>query len=335
MLPIPSPQNAPILAPIRAEHEQMIRRALLHRKSARTLREYDKAWSYFQSWCKENDYIALPAEPLTVAAYLAACAQGFTDKAKRKHKPAKLATLRQWSAAIGYKHRAAQYEDPTRAEGCKETLEGLAREYGTAQEKKEPITREELEQMILHTPDDLRGARDRALLLVGFSAALRRSELVALEMRDVTFSGGYARLTLRQSKTDQDKQGESIALPMDTNARLNPVAALVEWIERAEITEGKLFRKIDRWGKPWARGLTPGRVAETVKHYADLAGIDPERVSGHSLRAGFITSAARAGRTGEQIATVSRHKRMDTLQGYVRDAGKMQSDVVRAVLESI
>ena len=308
--------------PVRSEHEQIVRRALLHRQSARTEIEYGKAWNYFEAWCKRNNYVALPADPLTVAAYLA-------DSA-REHK---LSTLRQWSAAIGSKHRTAQFEDPTRSEGCKETLEGLAREYGATQEKKAPITREELAEMIVRTEDDLRGTRDRALLLVGFAGALRRSEIVALEVRDVEFVRGDVVLTLRQSKTDQTKRGQTICLPADANTILNPAVALREWLTVAEITDGKVFRKVDRWGKVWTHGLTAPRVAETVKRYAELAGIDTDRVSGHSLRAGFITTAIHAGYTAAQVAEISRHKSMDVLQGYVRDSGKMQRDVIRTVLE--
>lgn len=319
LAPIP---NAGIV-PARLEHEQIVRRALLHRKSARTLHEYEKAWRYFDTWCAQHGYSALPADAFIVSAYLA-------DAARRNKK---VSTLRQWSAAIGYKHRLAQCDDPTRAEGCKETLEGLAREYGTAQAKEAPITRDELAQMLLSASDDLRGARDRALLLVGFCGALRRSELVALEVRDIAFLDGDAVLTLRQSKTDQSKHGETICLPSDADARLNPVSALREWLFAAQLSEGKVFRKVDRWGQVWARGLTAPRVAETVKKYAALAGIDPQRVSGHSLRAGFITTAARRGMTAPQIATISRHKSMDVLQGYIRDAGKMQRDVIAAVLK--
>lgn len=320
--PIPPVRS---MVPVSPEHEQNVRRALQHRKSARTLLEYAKAWGYFETWCAQNAYTALPADPLIVAAYLA-------DKARQPKGP-KFATLCQWSAAIGYKHRTAQLNDPTRADGCRQTLEGLAREYGTAQTKKAPITRDELQKMILATSDDLRGARDRALLLVGFAGAFRRSELIALEVRDIDFSDGDAVLILRQSKTDQTKHGETIRMPGDENTLLNPVGALRGWLIAAEIGDGKVFRKVDRWGKVWARGLSAPSVAEIVKRYAVCANIDEKRVSGHSLRAGFITTAIHAGYTAPQVAEISRHKSMDVLQGYVRDSGKMQRDVIRGVLK--
>ena len=165
---------------------------------------------------------------------------------------------------------------------------------------------------------DLKGLRDRALLLLGFAGAFRRSELVALDVADLQFCDGGLRVTIRKSKTDQEGLGATIAIARGSIAC--PVDAVRAWIKAAGIVDGPLFRPVTRTGKISARRLSARAVAELVKTYARRAGLKAADFSGHSLRSGFLTSAAARGASIFKMMDVSRHKSVDTLRGYVRDA---------------
>ena len=159
------------------------------------------------------------------------------------------------------------------------------------------------------------GKRDRALLTLGFAGAFRRSELVALEVADLALEPDGLRIQIRHSKTDQEGQGHEIATPRGETLR--PVAAVQAWFAAAKISDGPVFRSINRHGR-MSGVLTAQSVALIVKFYPDAAGLDPRAFAGHSLRAGFLTSAAEAGADVLRMMEVSRHKRVETVQGYVR-----------------
>jgi len=163
----------------------------------------------------------------------------------------------------------------------------------------------------------LRLSVDIALLLLGFAGALRRSELVALDCEDIEECETGMRITIRRSKTDQEGAGQTIAIVRGSIAC--PVAALKAWREAAGITSGALFRSIRKGGRVDAR-LTDQSVSDIVKVHAERVGLDPTLFAGHSLRAGFLTSAAKRGASIFKMMDVSRHRSVDTLRGYVRDA---------------
>jgi site-specific recombinase XerD len=199
----------------------------------------------------------------------------------------------------------------------KATVRGIRRTLGTAKIKKAPATAERLLAMAANTGADLKGLRDRALLLIGFAGALRRSELVALNIEDIEEVPDGMKITIRHSKTDQEGAGQTIAIPSGKIAC--PVAALKEWITAAGIGSGALFRSVNRHGKVGER-LTDQSVSDIVKEHAERLRLDPKQFAGHSLRAGFLTSAASRGASIFKMMDVSRHRSVDTLRGYVRDA---------------
>ena len=282
---------------------------VLAEKAEATRRAYRADFDLFGEWCRaRRGTEALGASPNTVAAFLA-------GQASAGVRPS---TLARRVAAIGYAHRLAGLPSPSEHEGVRAVLRGIRRTAGTASAQKAPATAKRLADMLATIPTDtLRGKRDRALLLLGFAGAFRRSELVALELADLAFEPDGMRVMIRRSKTDQEGRGQEIAVPRGT--KLRPVAAVQDWIKAAGITSGPLFRSIDRHGK--VRGaLTPQSVALLVKQYADAAGLDPVDFAGHSLRAGFLTSAAEAGADVLRMMEVSRHRRVETVQGYVRRA---------------
>jgi integrase len=167
-------------------------------------------------------------------------------------------------------------------------------------------------------PDSVTGLRDRALVLLGFAGAFRRSELAALEIADLEAVPEGLRVTVRRSKGDPEGRGQVIPIVRGTQGC--PVAAVGTWLCSAEIQKGPLFRRIRKGARVTSAGLTAHSVAQIVKAAAGRAGFDPTGIGGHSLRAGFVTSAAVAGRSLFRIMDVTRHRRVDTLRGYVRRA---------------
>lgn len=209
-----------------------------------TMRAYRADWADFTTWCQEQNRLALPAAPETVALYLA-------DRATT----CKVATLQRRISAISRAHQAAGYPGiSTREEPLHSVWRGIRREHGTAQQGKAPTMTEDIKAMVTTLPDNFLGARDRALLLLGFATAFRRSELVSLDVSDVTFTRDGLVVTLRRSKTDQEGAGRKVGIPFSPRPQLCPVRALQAWLETSGITEGALFRSINRHGK-----LQPGR----------------------------------------------------------------------------
>ena len=278
-------------------------------KAASTRKAYGIDYRLFKAWCDAKGVSSLPAAPETetVAAYIAAEAQ-----------TAKPSTIGRRVAAIRYAHKLAGLETPTDAEGVKATMRGIRRTFGGATIKKTPAVAAKMLGMVATAPEGLSGLRDRALLLLGFAGAFRRSELVALDVADVAETETGLFVTIRHSKTDQEGQGETIAIARGDIAC--PVKALREWLDAAGIEAGAIFRPIDKAGTVRPSRLTCRSVANIVKAYAERAGFDASTFSGHSLRAGFLTSAAGKGASIFKMMDVSRHKSVDTLRGYVRDA---------------
>ena len=181
-----------------------------------------------------------------------------------------------------------------------------------------PAVADKVRAMVALAPESLAGLRDRALLLLGFAGAFRRSELVALDVADITETKSGLLVTIRRSKTDQEGEGATIAIARGDVAC--PARALLEWLDAAGIKAGPIFRPINKACTVAAERLTDRSVANIVKAYAARAGFDVSTFSGHSLRAGFLTSAAAKGASIFKMMDVSRHKSVDTLRGYVRDA---------------
>ena len=277
-------------------------------KAAATRRAYRSDFELFRTWCERKQVSALPARPETVAAFLAAEAT----------RGSRSSTIGRRMAAIRYAHKLAGHEPPTNSEAVKATLRGIRRTSGSAPARKAPATAEKILAMVTMTEDGQKGLRDRALLLLGFGGAFRRSELVALDIADLEFCSGGLRVAIRKSKTDQEGQGAIIAIAKGSIAC--PIEATRRWIEAAGINDGPLFRPVGRSGRIVNRRLSDRAVADIVKLYARKVGLQAADFSGHSLRSGFLTSAARHGASIFKMMDVSRHKSVDTLRGYVRDA---------------
>jgi site-specific recombinase XerD len=277
-------------------------------KAVSTRRAYGTDFRLFKAWCGGKSVGSLPASPETVAAFLA-------HEAGNGTKPS---TLGRRVAAIRYAHKLAHLDTPTDSEAVKATLRGIRRTFGGAKVRKTPAVAAKMHSMVALAPGRLSGLRDRALLLLGFAGAFRRSELVALDVADITEAKTGLLVTIRRSKTDQEGEGETIAIAKGDVAC--PASAVREWLDAAGIESGPIFRPINKAGTVAKSRLTDQSVAKIVKAYAERAGFDASTFSGHSLRSGFLTSAAAKGASIFKMMDVSRHKSVDTLRGYVRDA---------------
>lgn len=280
-------------------------------KAANTLRAYGSDWTQFEGWCDERGLEPLPSRPEAVATYLAALATaGRADTTIARH-----------AAAIAWKHSQDGLVTPQARDGRRvipDTLSGIRRELrARPSRRKAAITATQLSAMIgKATGEGSRAIRDRAILALGLAAALRRSELVALELKDVAFEERGLKLTLRHSKTDQDGDGQVIAVP--AGKVLAPVARLHAWLAVRGGQAGPLFLKIDPQGCMTGEAMSDRSIARLIQKYAALSGLDPATVGGHSLRAGFLTEASRSGATIAKMQEVSRHKKVEVLLGYVR-----------------
>jgi len=205
-------------------------------KSRATQKAYWSDLGVFGVWCQEREFVLIPTTPEAVAAYLA-------FEADRRSKPS---TIARRLAAIRYVHAIGGHPNPTNDERVRAVLRGIRRTHGTAPRRLLPATADRLLAMIPRADGNLSTLRDRALLLLGFAGAFRRSELVALDFADVEEVAEGLRVTIRRGKTDQDGRGAVIAIVRGEIAC--PVAALREWLQAAEITNGALFRPIRRGG---------------------------------------------------------------------------------------
>ncbi len=278
-------------------------------KSESTRRAYRADWARFTEWCEVCKVAPLPAEPGVIASYV-------VHLAELGRKPS---SIDRALVAISQAHKMARHDSPTATAAVRETLKGYKRQVGTAQEQKTPVEIEHLRRMLEVLPDSMIGARDGALLLIGFAGGFRRSEIVGLDVADVEFVSKGAVVTLRRSKTDQEGEGRRVGIPFGRRQETCPVRALREWLDRAELADGPLFRAVDKHGN-LATGRLSGRtVARVVKRTALLAGYDASRFSGHSLRAGLATSAAQSGKPERVIMATTGHRSEKMVRKYIRE----------------
>jgi integrase len=263
---------------------------------------------------------SIPASAEAVASYAAARADTLT-----------VATLVRHLASISKAHEARGLPNPTRSELVRATLRGIRRTRGCAQREAKPLLRDDLLLVLDATGDRLKDVRDRALLLIGFAGALRRSELIGLDVGDIEHVRQGIILYLRRSKTDQDGQGRKIGIPFG-RTRWCPVAALDAWLTASGINEGAIFRPVDRHGRIHDARLSGEGVALVVRERTAAAGLDPAAYSGHSLRAGLATSAAQVGTPAWRIRAQTRHASDAMLARYIRDGELFTENAAGALL---
>ena len=286
-----------------------------------TRRAYRSAWRAFVAWGEARGLAVLPAAPEAVALYLTALVE-----AGRRVPSLDLAL-----AAIAAAHRAASLDSPRTAPVVREVMKGIRRALGVAPHPKAPVLVPELKAMLAAIPAGRLGIRDRALLLLGFASALRRSELVGLTVEDVAQGEDGLTITLRRSKTDQEGVGRVIGIPFGSAPETCPVRALKAWLTEAGITEGAIFRGVSRHGHLLGR-LSGRAVARIVQGAAAAVGLEASTFGGHSLRAGLATAAAKAGKSERAIMAHTGHRSVTMVRRYIRNASVFTDNAAAGLL---
>lgn len=293
-----------------------------HAKAGSTWTAYRSDWKAFQTFCSQSGLESMPSTASTVVLWCVHRAQ----QGKR------VSTIERSLAAIKQAHDAAGQASPVAKPEVREALRGLRRQLGVRPSRKVPTIAKHVRSMVDSCGEGTRALRDRAILLVGFAGAFRRSELVALDVGDVTFEADGLLVLVRRSKADQIGEGQTKAIPVARKERYCPVAALRAWMSTARVSRGPLFRVVDRWGN--AKGRMQARqVSEIVQKYARTAGLDPKRVGGHSLRAGFVTQAARMQSPEYRIMEQTGHKSSRSLSDYIREADRLGTSAAKGILD--
>ena len=329
---LPVPTSAPPVEPpqLSADELDALVELAASALAPNTRRTYRTAFAQFASWCDEHapPLQALPAHPLTVAAYLRSRAAGGVKRG----------TLMIDLAAIGKMHQNARQTSPTHDVTLREVLRGLKREISRPPRQAPPILTEDLRKLssAQEVPPrgtalarERAGARDRAILLLGFAGAFRRSEIADIRIRDLalddaTGATGGMTVYLPHSKTDQEGEGALVEIPRGSIETTCPVRAILHWLDVLALAQGvaedhPLFQRIDRWGNFRSPApLDGGSISRIVKRAADDADLGERGFSGHSLRAGLATSAAMSGAGIEEIMAQTRHKSVTVAMTYIR-----------------
>ncbi len=287
-----------------------------------TRKAYRKGWACFTDYCRRAKIPdPFAATPEAVAGFLISLA---TQRSPRSGQILSMGTVALYASAITKKFVAAGISSPMRHPTVTATLRGLARLKGTAPRRVMALRESHIEAMLARCAETLIGIRDAAILSLGFAAALRRSEICALRVSDIRIIAppdeGQKRmiLTIRRSKTDQIGKGQTIPVP--EGKAIRPIQRLERWLFESGITRGPLFQSMKRGGRLQRKPLHHSDIPRLLKHYVSLIGLDPKLVSGHSLRAGFVTSAVAHHARLDKIMEVTRHRNASSVMKYIRDA---------------
>jgi len=287
-------------------------------RAANTAKAYDADWQDFESWAAAHGVETRPAKPESVVMYVTHLATSGR----------RVATIERRLVTISQRHEAEGYDSPTRSLLVRTTMKGIRRSAQDQEHadkrggRKTPVMTEHLKDWINGLTGQPIDTRNKAMILLGFAGAFRRSELIALNINDLEFSSDGVTVTIRKSKTDQEGLGRKVAIPFGTYPQTCPVIALQAWLKLARIESGPVpvFRSIHRGGKISDKRLDDRMVAITVKAAAKRLGLNPDDFGGHSLRAGHVTQAIKGGATELNTMRQTGHKSVNIFRGYYRDA---------------
>ena len=285
---------------------------LKNSKAQNTLRAYQADFRDFTNFCNQNGFKEMPTEPKILSLYLTHLSA-----------TSKYSTLKRRIASIGVLHKMRGHYLDTKHPIIIENLMGIKRKNGVNQKGKKPLLINDLKLLInvIHqyqkNTDKL--LRDKALLLIGFAGGFRRSELVQIEYEDLDFVSEGLKIFIKRSKTDQSGEGSTKGIPYFDNQNYCPVIALKEWLKHSNIKIGKIFNVSDK------------TVALIIKKYSNLAGLDSNKYSGHSLRSGFATSAAEAGAEERSIMAMTGHKSTEMVRRYIKEANLFKNNALNKI----
>lgn len=308
-----------------------------------TRRAYELDLACFASWCARHGVRPMPVEPKVIRAYLFELADQGRDARDLRGKrgprgPLAHSALMRALAAICRSHQKSGHLSPWKHPVIEEARESLARIKGTAPKKPRQGLEAVGENLLFRVCDlisnDVRGARDRALILVGWQSGRRQSEIVAARVEHFKSVEGGIEWRIPRSKTDQTGKGHEVALTPVADERYCPVRSFRRWLTVSKIEQGPVFRGVDmQSGKVLDAALAPQGVARRVQHYVEQLGLDPSDFGGHSLRSGFITTAVKMGRTEADIMESTGHRDVRTMRKYVRRAGLVEESAGRGLID--
>lgn len=308
--PAAVPAASAAVAPVLSETALDYARQALSPATRRAYRSHLRAW---EAWCRARDVVPAPAAPALVANHLAELA------GRRAH-----ATLTGRLAAIIQAHRLLRLPFDAQDPELRQTLAGITRTHGVRPRRQAaPLLTADVLRIAGACGGDLRGERDRALILLGFAGAFRRAELVAIQRDDLRFGPHGLSVFLPRSKTDQTGQGAIIHIAANPLTTHCPVAAVRSWLDVAGIQQGWIFRRITRHDAIGRHALSAQSVRLILKERAWEAGYREAalaRITAHSLRAGCITMLAKASIHERDIMQYSRHGSQAVMRGYIRAA---------------
>ena len=301
---------------------------LLNLKSSKannTIRAYKSDFNDFGLFCAQNGFKSLPSEPKIISLYLTHLST----------KEVKMSTLKRRLVSIGVIHKLKGHYLDTKHPSIIENIMGIKRRKGSFQKGKKPILINDLKLLInvidKVNKEKIMRARDRSIILIGFSGGFRRNEIVSLDFDDLDFVSEGLKINLKRSKTDQYGEGSVKGLPYFDNSQYCPVLSVKKWIEISNIDTGPLFRRFSKGSKLTDNRLTDQTVALIIKKYLKLAGIESKNYSGHSLRSGFATSAAESGAEERSIMAMTGHKSTEMVRRYIKEANLFKNNALNKI----
>tara|TARA_B100000959_G_scaffold283079_1_gene351102 strand:+ start:1467 stop:2423 length:957 start_codon:yes stop_codon:yes gene_type:complete len=313
-----------LVTDLKALHEETLNN-LKSSKAINTIRAYKSDFKDFGAFCAKHSFKTLPTEPKVVALYLTYLSG----------KNAKMSTLRRRLVSIGMIHKLKGHYLDAKHPIIIENLMGIKRTKGSIQSGKKPILINHLKAIInvineLKT-EEIKKARDKALILVGFGGGFRRTELISIDYEDLEFVPEGVKITLRRSKTDQFGEGMIKGLPYFSSETYCPVAHLKKWIKISNIKSGSVFRRFAKGCSLTSDRLTDQSVVLLIKRYLELAGIENKNYSGHSLRSGFATVSAESGADERSIMAMTGHKTTQMVRRYIKEANLFKNNALNKI----
>jgi len=284
---------------------------LKNSKANNTLRAYQSDYRDFSLFCSKNGLSSMPTQPKIVALYIT-----------HLSKFSKFSTLKRRIASISVIHKLKGHYLDTKHPIIMENLHGIKRTLGSRQKAKKPLLINSLKKIIKAIDQEKKERdRDRALILIGFAGGFRRSELVSILKEDVELVDEGVKILIKKSKTDQSGEGSIKAIPYFQNQEFCPVIALKKYMSLKKFNSNseKIFKLSDK------------SVALIIKKYAQIAGLDPTKYAGHSLRSGFATTAAEFGAEERNIMTMTGHKTTQMVRRYIQEANLFKNNALNKI----
>jgi len=312
-----------LITSLKKLHEDTLNNLKLS-KANNTLRAYKSDFKDFGVFCAKHGFNSMPTEPKVVSLYLTHLSIN-----------SKISTLRRRLVSIGVVHKLKGHYLDTKHPVIIENLMGIKRKKGSIQTGKKPLLINHLKQ-IINTIDEekipkIKKLRNRTLILIGFGGGFRRTELISINHEDLDFVEEGVKITLQRSKTDQFGEGLVKGLPYFANEKYCPVTSLKNWISFSKIKKGPIFRRFSKGSILTNNRLTDQSVVLIIKNYLNLAGIENQNFSGHSLRSGFATVAAESGADERSIMAMTGHKTTQMVRRYIREANIFKNNALNKI----